>query len=74
MESVNKIQFEPIEKEKIAELKFPEEDVLHNEEKKNRDGRTWNEPQHWEILIRLNLKFILLMINLTSIPKLLSGD
>ncbi|GAB4454439.1 MAG: hypothetical protein OHK0036_17960 [Bacteroidia bacterium] len=43
MESVNKIQFEPIEKEKIAELKFPEEDVLHNEEEKK---------QRWQDLER----------------------
>lgn len=37
MESMNKIKFEAIEKEKIAELKFPEEDVLNNEnERKQR--------------------------------------
>jgi hypothetical protein len=34
MESVNKIKFEMIEKEKIADLKFPNEDVLTNEEAK----------------------------------------
>lgn len=31
MESVNKIKFEMIEKEKIADLKFPNEDVLTDE-------------------------------------------
>lgn len=32
MESKSKIEFEMIEKEKIADLKFPAEDVLHSEE------------------------------------------
>lgn len=39
MENVEKITFEAIEKEKIAELKFPEEDVLKNEEEKNERWR-----------------------------------
>jgi len=34
MDNTNKIKFEMIEKEKIADLKFPNEDVLTDEEAK----------------------------------------
>ncbi|GIV28130.1 MAG: hypothetical protein KatS3mg027_1944 [Bacteroidia bacterium] len=40
MESVEKVKFEMIEKEKIAELRFPEEDVLKDEEARK---ERWND-------------------------------
>lgn len=43
MENINKITFEEIEKEKISELKFPNEDVLKDESARK---------QRWEDLER----------------------
>ncbi len=42
MENTNTMKFEKIEKEKIAELKFPEEDVLTDEASKK---ERWNDLQ-----------------------------
>lgn len=62
----NKMVFERIEKEKIAELKFPEEDVLPDEnERKDR----WYELQRATTLGNLDkIKFKIYFIDDTS-PK-----
>ncbi len=55
MESLNKRKFEWIEKEKIPELNFPNEDVLDNEDTKN---ERWHELQRATTLGNLDkIKF-----------------
>ncbi|MCX8144660.1 MAG: hypothetical protein N3F62_10470 [Bacteroidia bacterium] len=55
MEKRETIKFEPIEKEKIGELKFPQEDVLTDE---NARKDRWNELQRATTLGNLDkIKF-----------------